>query len=116
MNNHKQKILKLTIGIILTTLILVLGLFAYSENIHKIGFIENAKNTILQLIGDNSRTADNQITTIDITGITPTPESEHEHIYKTHYDDTKHWEECTVCGIKRNEQTHSLTTTWALRI
>ena len=56
MNNHKQKILKLTIGIILTTLILVLGLFAYSENVRKIRFIENAKNTILQLIGDNTNT------------------------------------------------------------
>ena len=63
-------------------------------------------------IGSN----EGNITTIDITGITPSPESQHEHIYKTHYDDTKHWEECTVCGIRRSEIVHSFTTTWTLRV
>ena len=100
-----SKTLKLTIIITLTTITLVLGLLAYTNRIQKNKLAQNNINAL------NS----GNVTTIDITGITPSPESQHEHIYKTHYDDTKHWEECTVCGTKRNEQTHSLTTTWALR-
>ena len=79
---------------------------AYTDKISKNKLTKNNVNAL----------SDRDITTIDITGITPAPESQHEHIYITQYDDTKHWEECTICSAKRNEQTHSLTTTWALRI
>ena len=101
-----SKTLKLTIIITLTTITLMLGLLAYTNRIQKNKLTKNELNAL----------NDGNVTTIDITGITPAPESEHEHIYKTLYDDTKHWEECIVCGVKRNEPTHSLTTTWALRI
>ena len=105
MKKHNSKTLKLTIIVTLTTLTLVLGLLAYTNQIQKNKLAPNNISALNNV----------DITTIDITGITPSPESQHEHIYKTHYDDTKHWEECTVCSLKRNEQTHSLTTTWALR-
>ena len=33
----------------------------------------------------------------------------HTHIWSTKFNDTKHWEECSICNSKRNEQNHSLT-------
>ena len=103
--NQKKKI-KLIATIIILLIILIMILCAYTDKIKKKKILKNE----LSALGDG------KITTIDITGITPSPESQHEHIYKTHYDDTKHWEECTVCPAKRNEQVHSITTTWALRL
>lgn len=102
----KQKKIKLIATIAIWSTILIMIILGYTEYIKK---NKLSKNNISVLSEEN-------VTTIDITGITPAPESEHEHIYKTQYDNTKHWEECAVCGLKRNEATHSLTRTWALRI
>ena len=101
--NQKKKI-KLIAIVVILSLILIMIICAYTDKIQKNKLTKNNVNALNNV----------QITTVDITGITPSPESQHEHIYKTHYDDTKHWEECTVCFIKRNERMHSLTTTWAL--
>ena len=103
--NQKKKI-KLIATIIILLIILIMILCAYTDKIKKKKILKNE----LSALGDGS------ITTIDITGVTPAPESKHEHIYKTLYDETKHWEECTVCRAKRNEHTHSITTTWTLRV
>ena len=33
----------------------------------------------------------------------------HTHIWSTKFTDTKHWEECSICNSKRNEQAHVLS-------
>ncbi len=94
---------------ILIVLVFV-GLIMYSQKIKLTNVIENIK----AIIGiENTPDTLNEITTIDVTGIITGKETEHEHIYKTIYDENKHWEECKSCGEKRNESTHSFTTTWA---
>ena len=103
---NQQRKIKLIAILTIIGIILIMIISAYTNQIQKNKLTKNNVNAL----------NNGQITTVDITGITPAPESEHEHIYKTQYDGTKHWEECTVCSAKRNEQTHSLTTTWALRI
>ena len=94
----QKKKIKLIATIVILIIILIMIILGYTEYIKKNKLIKNNINALNN--GD--------ITTIDITGITPSPESQHEHIYKTHYDDTKHWEECTVCSLKRNEKNHVL--------
>lgn len=47
------------------------------------------------------------ITVVDVTGLILGKETQHEHLWKTMYDETNHWEECTVCGEKNNIQIHS---------
>ena len=103
--NQKKKI-KLIATITILIIILIMIICAYTNKI--------SKNKLKQ--HDINALNSGKITTIDITGITPSPESQHEHIYKTQYDNTKHWEECTVCSAKRNEKIHTFTTTWTLRI
>ena len=83
--NQKKKI-KLIAIIAISMIILIMILCAYTDKINKNKLTKNDINAL----------DDEDITTIDITGITPSPESQHEHIYKTLYDDTKHWEECIV--------------------
>lgn len=39
---------------------------------------------------------------------------EHTHIYTSTYDSNKHWEYCTVCGVKRNEVNHIYVDDWYL--
>ncbi len=52
-------------------------------------------------------------TIIDVTGLVIKEEIEHEHVYKTMYDESKHWEECIFCNKKQNIDTHNMSTTWA---
>ena len=103
--SQKKKI-KLIATIIILLIILIMVICAYTDKLNKNKLSKNELNAL----------DDRDIITVDITGITPSPENQHEHIYKTLYDDTKHWEECTVCSVKRNETIHNFTTTWALRI
>ena len=51
------------------------------------------------------------ITSIDLTGLATGSDASHTHIYEKKYNTTKHWEECWICGAKRNESNHHLTTT-----
>ena len=99
----EQRKIKVIVKAIITGIILIMTVSACSNKIKKNKLLRNNINAL-----NNGDT-----TTIDITGTTPSPESQHEHIYKTLYDDTKHWEECTVCGIERNETIHSLITKYA---
>jgi len=103
--NQKKKI-KLIATTTILLIILIITIRAYTDRLNRNMLSKNELNALNE----------ENVTIIDITGITPSPESQHEHIYKTHYDDTKHWEECTVCSVKRNETIHNFTTTWALRI
>lgn len=105
--NVRKKIIYIGVFIIL----LIIGLVIYSENIKKINIIENIKKAIGE---ENSSNTTDEITTIDITGITAGKETEHEHIYKTMYNENKHWEECKACGEKINEENHTITTTWSM--
>lgn len=41
-------------------------------------------------------------------------EIDHTHIYTTTYNSNKHWEYCTVCGVKRNELEHEYVDDWYL--
>ena len=99
----KRNLIKMII--IALILISILGaVMWYSKSINKLLLIENIKQAINE---------ENNITTIDVTGIELGIETEHEHVYKTMYDEEKHWEECTICNEKRNEVVHSFKTTWA---
>lgn len=57
--------------------------------------------------------SENDITIVDITNLNSNISIEHEHVYKTTYNENKHWEECIVCGEKNNEIVHALKTTWS---
>ncbi len=46
---------------------------------------------------------------IDLTGLI-TGEDEHNHIYETKYNDIQHWEECIICGNKKNIANHHIQT------
>ena len=91
---------------------LCVGLTVYSETVKPIGVIENVKRALNEMMQSSNSDVQN-VTTIDVTGIELGTETEHEHVYKTMYDEEKHWEECTVCNEKRNDVVHSFKTTWA---
>ena len=98
---------------ILLVLVLCVGLIVYSETVKPIGIIENVKRALEEMMQSSTSDVKN-VTTIDVTGIELGKETEHEHVYKTMYDEEKHWEECIICNEKRNEVVHSFTITWAL--
>lgn len=100
---------KKIIVLVLITLLLTIGTILYSEKEKMIQITEEAK------IALNEQSDNNEITTINVTGIELGRETEHEHLYKTMYDKTTHWEECNICNEKRNEIAHSYTTKWASR-
>ncbi len=104
-----KKVFKITIII---SIILILGIvILFCSKINKISLIENIKQKIAKT--EEIQTA-NEVTTIDVTDLEDNENLEHEHIFKTMYDENKHWEECTVCGKFQNEMEHSFTTTWNL--
>lgn len=81
----------------------------------KILFFNDVKQFLTRsFISVDNNVFSNNITVIDVTGIVAGEETEHEHIYTTRYDGSKHWEECKVCAKKQNETLHSFTTTWKL--
>lgn len=80
---------------------------------YKSNFTINIKQMFINKITENTYEYINNTTIIDITNLEAI-NIEHEHIYKTDYDENNHWEECKICGNKQNVKSHSLTTTWAL--
>ncbi len=93
-------------------IILILGVLAlFYSKINKISLIENIRQKIAQKEEIQNI---NDITTIDVTDLEDNTNIEHEHIYKTNYDKNSHWEECTICNQKRNEQIHSYTSSWTM--
>lgn len=64
---------------------------------------------LLLLFSINLIFAENkEITTIDVTGLSTSEDAEHQHIYKTNYDANNHWEECIICGEKKDIHAHNL--------
>ncbi len=92
--------------LIIVVVLIGIGLILFSEKIYKLIVIKNSITTTNKEIEKN-------VTIIDVTGIKLGTETEHEHIYKTMYNEEKHWEECKVCNNIQNEVVHTYTTTWA---
>lgn len=97
------------VGIIL--ILIIMGLILVYEKINKISFIENIKKAIEEQENVNSI---QEITTVDVTSLEDNGNLEHEHIIKTNYDATKHWDECIICGQKSNEMIHKYTDSWTM--
>ena len=108
----KKKFIIMT-SVAVVFILVVIGVVIFSEKVFKLPLIEHIKNIIAERITEEYNTDDNtNATIVDVTGLIIGEETEHEHIYKTMYDDTKHWEECIACGNRRNEVLHNLKTTW----
>lgn len=45
---------------------------------------------------------------IDITNLITGAEAEHNHIYESKYDNTSHWQQCTICDKKINVENHTI--------
>lgn len=75
-------------GFILMLIFTLCGIeiILFSEKVHEITLIKNVRKNVNKQIGED-------ITVVDVTGIVIGEETEHEHIYKTMYDDTKYWKE-----------------------
>lgn len=108
----KRKNLVKLFTILIVLSIIVFLLFYFSRNIYKINLFENIKNAFVNQISDSNY--ENDVTVVDVTGLIIGQETEHEHTYKTMYDSQKHWQECTICGQKNNEISHSYTSQWTM--
>lgn len=102
-----KKILKI-IAILFIFLLLITTLFLFSRKIN----ITNIKQIITSKLNSESSTASN-VTVVDVTNLDSNIAIEHEHIFKSQYDDTNHWEECIICNNKQNIVTHTFKTSWA---
>ncbi len=99
---------------IITSIAIILSLgivILFCSKVNKISIIENIKQKISKT--EEIQTA-NEVTTVDITDLEDNGNLEHEHIFKTMYDENQHWEECTICGQKVNEKNHSYTSSWTM--
>ena len=104
MNGDKQKkisVKKVILCVVIAMVVAVAGLVMYSEKVHKIGFIENIKQTIEEMINPNA-TGMSNATTIDVTNIVNDDWFEHEHEWNWKFDDTNHWQECEICKERTN--------------
>ncbi len=99
----KKKIYKVFIILIIVIIFIIGGLIIFYKQNGKIFSYKDIKQAINE---------ENNITTIDVTEIELGKEKEHEHVYKTIYNEEKHWEECIICNERRNEVVHSFKTTW----
>ena len=55
--------------------------------------------------------ANERVTEKDLTNLVTGDEASHTHIYEKKYNDTQHWEECWICGNKKDISSHKLETT-----
>ncbi len=93
--------------ITIIVIILILGiLILFCSKVGKISLIENIRQKIAQT---EEIEKVNEITTIDVTYLEDGGMVEHEHTFKTMYDENKHWEECTLCGKRGGEVEHTYT-------
>ena len=96
----------------ITVIILILGIvILFCSKINEISIIETIKQKIAKT--EEIQNA-SEVTTIDVTDLEDNGNLEHEHIFKTMYDENQHWEECTICGQKVNEKNHSYTSSWTM--
>ncbi len=119
-NKRKRSISKIWIAIVVV-FFAVGFLFIFPKKVHEIEILEKIKNQAIvfseqiQNSISNSNVV-NEPTIIDVTYLEKGKDFEHSHLFKTVYDSTKHWEECTVCGEKKNEKVHTYTRNWASTI
>ena len=107
----RKKLIKIFLPIIFM-IFLIIALIMFFKSKYNINLFENMK--VLSKVQNQQENDTSDITVLDVTGIMPGEETQHEHIYKTMYDEGKHWEECMSCGKIQNETVHSFTTKWAL--
>ncbi len=107
-----KKSIFLKVGIFFFIVIIsIIALVVFSEKVQKIEFVEYIKQAInekFEKTEDETYTVSG-ITKVDVTNLEDKGNIEHEHTFKTMYDENKHWEECTSCGEKYNEVAHSYT-------
>lgn len=105
----KKKNLIILIAIMIISIVFCMGILSKNR---KISIIESIRNKISQ-IAENIQN-ENKVTVVDVTNLIKGKETEHQHLWKTMFDDEKHWEECTTCGIKNGEINHSFIINWIL--
>ena len=106
----KINVRKVIVCVVMAMVVVVAGLVMYSENVHEIGFIENIKQAIEDMINPNSEVDEtNKATVVDVTGITPGDVGNHtcSEYYISKYDETYHWNECKLCGKEYDKVAHS---------
>ena len=98
--------------IIIISMIFIICVIAimYIFKIYKIDILKNVKEQ------NKKATENTDITVVDVTNIVTGSNINHEHVYKSMYDNIHHWNECTICHEKNNIVNHNSTTTWSLRI
>lgn len=101
----KKKILRIIAITIIVFIIIAVGLILIPEKFQKIKFINEIKQAITTK--ETNLEQENDVTIIDITGIEMGKEEQHEHVYKTVFNESKHWEQCNVCGEKQKEESHN---------
>ncbi len=100
-----KKIFKI---VAIAVIILILGILTlFYSRINKISLIENIRQKIAQT--EEIQNA-SEITTIDVTDLEDNGNLEHEHIFKTMYNENEHWEECRICEQKINKAGHTYET------
>lgn len=93
----RRVILKIIIFIVLILIILFISLLISKNS----GFINNIGHIKIEKIEEK------EITKIDVTDLEDNGSIRHEHFFKTLYDENKHWQECTICGKRNDENNHS---------
>ncbi len=97
-----KKIFKI---IAITIIILILGIvILFCSKINKISLIENIREKIAKT--EENKQNISKVTTIDVTNLEDNNTIKHEHSLKTEFDNTQHWEKCTICGEKVNIVNH----------
>ena len=98
---------KIAIVLVLIVLAVIVALIN-KDNISQIG--EKLGDTIKKFSGDTVYQTENDISSIDLTGLVTGDDVQHTHIYEKKYDDTYHWDECFICGDVQNKEEHHKTT------
>ncbi len=106
----KKNFLFKTAIIILIIVSLTISLILICKNIFTFNIFENIKQHISKQTENN---ASENITVIDVTNLEGNAIIEHEHTFKTMYDENNHWEECITCEQKQNIISHSYNKTWS---
>ncbi len=95
-------------------LIIVVGLGILSI----IGLVVGLKYSISSKSDDRNyemgEKLEENLTVVDVTNLDSSMMIEHEHLFKTMYNYTNHWEECRICGKRQNEVAHSFKEKYSL--
>ena len=106
---RKKRHIKTKISKILAILIAILSLLAINLLVSNNSIKDSTKDVVIptdepsQAIGT---------TTLDITYLSTASVAPHQHIYKSVYNTSQHWNECIICAQKINVANHSYTDHW----